>query len=309
MLPIEIRLNDLLHETRLAMLGAQILLGLQYRAAFSPAFAKLPAEFQALDCVALLLILVTAGLLLATPAYHQIAEEGHATSRMVARSSGALQLALLPLSLALAIDVSLGLVSHTGPVGATLAGGVFAIGAWSIWYAVPLSARSSRKEEDMEDKQQSLEARIGQALTELRVVLPGAQALFGFQVIAVLTERFDQLNSASKTVHLASLVAIVIAIVMLIAPAAYHRIAARGEADEAMLNYTVGLMLPAEALIALGLVGDAYVTVWMISRSQALAIVVSLAALMGFIVLLYMLPLITRLRRKRSHARGAVTSA
>jgi hypothetical protein len=126
MLPIETRLNDLLNETRLAM-GTQILLGLQYRAAFSPRFVKLPAVFQALDCVALLFILVTAGLLLATPAYHQISEQGHATSRMLGRASAALQLALLPLSLALAIDISLGLVSRAGSVGATLAGSVFAI--------------------------------------------------------------------------------------------------------------------------------------------------------------------------------------
>jgi hypothetical protein len=37
----------------------------------------------------------------------------------------------------------------------------------------------------MQDREQSLEVRIEQALTELRVVLPGAQALFGFQFAAV----------------------------------------------------------------------------------------------------------------------------
>ena len=49
MLSIETRLNDLLNETRLAMLGVQILLGLQYRAAFSPGFVRLPEAFQVLD--------------------------------------------------------------------------------------------------------------------------------------------------------------------------------------------------------------------------------------------------------------------
>src|SRR5256885_14994220 len=113
------------------MLGVQILLGLQYRAAFSPGFVRLPEAFQVLDCAALLLILITAGLLLATPAYHQIAEQGHATSRMLGRASGALQLALLPLSVALAIDVSIGLVSYAGALGATAASAVIALGAWS----------------------------------------------------------------------------------------------------------------------------------------------------------------------------------
>ena len=35
------RLKDLLDETRLAMLGAQLLMGIQYSAAFSPAFERL----------------------------------------------------------------------------------------------------------------------------------------------------------------------------------------------------------------------------------------------------------------------------
>jgi len=296
MVPVETRLNDLLNETRLAMLGAQILLGLQYRAAFSPGFAKLPAAFQALDCVALLLILITANLLLSTPAFHHIAEQGRATSRMLGRASGALQLALLPLSLALAIDMSLALVSHAGTLVAALAGGVLAIGAWSVWYVLPWlsAARPSEKERKVEDKQQSIEQRIAEGLTELRVILPGAQALFGFQVSAVLTDSFNHIGVEAKAAHLASLMVIIVAIVMLIAPAAYHRIAAGGDANDAVLRYIVRMMLPAEGLIVLGLVGDAYVTVWMIAGSQILAIAVGLAALACFITLIYVLPLMAR---------------
>jgi hypothetical protein len=85
--PIEARVKDLLDETRLVMLGAQLLFGLRYRAAFSSGFRRLPVSFQTLDCVALLLILANVGPLLATPSFHQIAERGHATSRFVARAS------------------------------------------------------------------------------------------------------------------------------------------------------------------------------------------------------------------------------
>jgi hypothetical protein len=88
----------------------------------------------------------------------------------------------------------------------------------------------------MEDKEQALEVRIEQALTELRVVLPGAQALFGFQFAAVLTERFAQLSVILKGMHLASLSVVAVAVVMLIAPAAYHRIAAAGNAEEGVLQ-------------------------------------------------------------------------
>jgi Family of unknown function (DUF6328) len=294
--PIEARVKDLLDETRLVMLGTQLLLGLQYRAAFSPGFQRLPEAFQVLDCAALLLILATAGLLLATPSFHQIAEAGHATGRFIARASATLTAALPLLALVLGINVAIGLATNAGPWCAGLVGGMFVLVAILIWHVVPAFAATRRVREDdpMQDKEQSLEARIVQALTELRVILPGAQALFGFQVSAVLTDRFDQLSAASKAMHMASLGFVAIAIVLLIAPAAYHRIAASGNAEEAVLRYTVTMMLPAEGLIALGLVGDGYVTVQMISDSITLAVVLSIAAAVGFAVLLYGVPLAAR---------------
>ena len=293
--PIEARVKDLLDETRLVMLGAQLLLGLQYRAAFASGFRRLPGSFQALDCAALLLILATVGLLLATPSFHQIAERGHATSRFVARASGALQATLPLLALALGIDVAIGLVGYGGTWSAGLAGGTFVLLAILVWHVVPMCAAGAGNERTpMEDSRQSLEARIVQALTELRVILPGAQALFGFQLSAVLTDRFEQLSAASKVVHVASLGIVAIAIVLLIAPAAYHRIAAAGSAGEDVLRYTVAMMLPAEGLIALGLVGESYVAVSMILDSIVLAIALSLAAAIGFAMLLYGVPLAVR---------------
>ena len=66
--------------------------------------------------------------------------------------------------------------------------------------------------------------KIEQMLTEARVVLPGAQALFGFQLAIVLTQSFEQLPSASKITYVASLFLVALPIVLLMAPAAYHRI-------------------------------------------------------------------------------------
>lgn len=296
---MEARVKDLLDETRLAMLGGQLLLGLQYRAAFSPAFKQLPAPLQMLDCAALLSILITVSLLLSTPAFHHIAEFGHATGRFVHRASTILKVALPPLALALGIDVAIGLYSSTDGWAASIAAGMFIVLAILIWHVLPVCAarRRQRSEEPMEDKQQSLEARIVQALTELRVILPGAQALFGFQVSAVLTDSFATLSDASRFVHLTSMGLVAIAIILLIAPATYHRIAAGGNAEEGVLRYTVRMMVPAEGLIALGLVGDAVVTVRMITGSPALAGVLGIVAFIGFAALLYVVPLAARRRR------------
>src|ERR1700760_3615097 len=125
--PIEARVKDLLDETRLAMLGTQLLLGLQYRAVFSARFTRLPQALQMLDCLALLCILATAGLLLATPCFHQIAEGGHATERLVRRASKGLEVALLPLTVALGSDVAIAFQPHAGALVAAIAGGTFVL--------------------------------------------------------------------------------------------------------------------------------------------------------------------------------------
>ena len=62
----------------------------------------------------------------------------------------------------------------------------FVLVALATWYGIPWLAAEARAERTMEDKEQSIETQIIQALTELRVILPGAQALFGFQFSVVL---------------------------------------------------------------------------------------------------------------------------
>ena len=50
-----------------------------------------------------------------------------------------------------------------------------------------------------------LHVKIEQMLTEARVILPGAQALFGFQLAIVLTQSFETLPELSRLVHAVSL--------------------------------------------------------------------------------------------------------
>jgi hypothetical protein len=297
---IEARLKDLLDETRLVMLGTQLLLGLQYRAAFADAFEWLPPPLTALNAVALILILAAAVLLLAVPALHQIAEKGHATGFVIDRGSLYLRAALLPLACTLGLDIAIGLGRTIGVPGAVASGMTFVLLALGAWYAIPALAAEGSREDTMEDKEQSLETRIIQALTELRVILPGAQALFGFQFSIVLTRGFDTLPPLTKGVHLASLMAVAGAITLLIAPAAYHRIAAKGKAEQRVLTYSTMMILSALGLLAFGMAGAAYVTVQKIFEWPILAGGIAAAVLVAFAFMLYALPLYRRAQRDRS---------
>jgi hypothetical protein len=61
-------------------------------------------------------------------------------------------------------------------------------------------------------------------LEECRMILPGMQALFGFQLIAVFNPRFaDVLSFTEQRLHLLAIGLIVVAVALIMAPAAIHR--------------------------------------------------------------------------------------
>ena len=63
-----------------------------------------------------------------------------------------------------------------------------------------------------------------EAIEEARMVLPGIQALFGFQLIAVFNERFKEL-AKDEQLHFSATVLVTIAIALIMTSAACHRFA------------------------------------------------------------------------------------
>jgi hypothetical protein len=127
--------------------------------------------------------------------------------------------------------------------------------------------------------------KIEHVLTETRVVLPGAQALLGFQFITILTDAFDRLPESSKYIHLLSLGLITLTIVLLMTPAAYHRIVERGEGTEHFQRFASGILLAAMIPLGLGISGDLFVVTKKVVGSNAFAItsaMLTLAMFYGF---------------------------
>jgi hypothetical protein len=137
-----------------------------------------------------------------------------------------------------------------------------------------------------------LHAKIEQMLTEARVVLPGAQALFGFQLAIVLTQSFEQLPTASMIMHATSLFLVAFAVVLLMAPAAYHRIVYAGEDSEDMHRVGSVLVTAATVPLALGLAGDVYVVVTKIIGSPTAGLIAGSLALVLLIGLWHVYPLV-----------------
>jgi Family of unknown function (DUF6328) len=147
-----------------------------------------------------------------------------------------------------------------------------------------------------------LHAKIEQMLTEARVVLPGAQALFGFQLAIVLTQPFEQLPRASIIIHAASLFLVAVTVVLLMAPAAYHRIVYDGEDTDDMYRVGSALVTAATVPLALGLAGDVYVVIAKIAGSPAAGMAAGGLALIFLIGLWHIFPLLAASHRTRTAA-------
>src|SRR2546423_1567674 len=183
-----------------------------------------------------------------------------------------------------------------------------------FWYLLELYRRRERAGEIAEKKREEREVdepkdaerdelkklsdKIKHVLTECRVVLPGAQALMGFQFIAILTESFDRLPSLSKYVHLACIGLTALTIVLLMTPAAYHRIVERGEESEHFHRFASKVLVAALVPLALGLCGDVYVVVLKVTESHLVSVGAALVTPAVFWELWFGLTLYRRTQRE-----------
>ena len=135
-----------------------------------------------------------------------------------------------------------------------------------------------------------LHVKIEQMLTEARVILPGAQALFGFQLSIVLTRAFEELPEASRLAHGVSLGFVAAAVMLLMAPAAYHRLVFAGEDREEMHRVGSIMVTLATLPLAIGLAGDLYVIVTKVAASSEVGIAAAGCALVMLFGLLVRLP-------------------
>src|SRR6266567_3621758 len=145
--------------------------------------------------------------------------------------------------------------------------------------------------------QTSLSARIDHLLTEARVALPGVQALLGFQLLAVLSRTFDSLPPASKLMHAGALGCMALTVILLVAPAAFHRIAFNGADCERF--YRIGSRLVTTALfpLAFGLAGDIYVAIAKLAGNSRIGGLSAGLVLLMLLGLWYAYPLTLRLAR------------
>ena len=151
--------------------------------------------------------------------------------------------------------------------------------------ALPRPNGTGKKEEI------SLDDAAAHLLEECRMVLPGIQALFGFQLIAVFNRPFfELLTPAEQRLHLASLLLVTLSVALVMAPVAYHRQAEPDRVSSRFVAYASRVLMLAMAALAMALPLDVYVIARVIIDRIGLATVIAALVTAVFVLVWFVVP-------------------
>jgi hypothetical protein len=146
----------------------------------------------------------------------------------------------------------------------------------------------------MKDIRQEEELPLSKAtqllLEECRMVLPGIQALFGFQLIVVFNPRFGELLSPmEERFHLLAIGLIAVAVALIMAPAALHRQTDPGKVTQMLILFSTRLVLWSMPPLALSICLEFYLVSRIILGGWG-AWLLAAAIFTVFVVLWFVLP-------------------
>jgi Family of unknown function (DUF6328) len=155
---------------------------------------------------------------------------------------------------------------------------------WSI-------LRIANRRMGMEDlHEESLEEEATHATDEARMILPGVQAILGFQLIAVFNQRFQELTEDRQILHLVAFLLLAAAMGLIMTPAAYHRQAERGCITRRFVDLASFLLTVSLIPLAAGIAIDAYLLVWLVLGKDVPSVIIAASVLAFLAGLWFVLP-------------------
>jgi hypothetical protein len=152
------------------------------------------------------------------------------------------------------------------------------------------AAAGSRAAQPEESDKARTDRQLIELLTELRVVLPGAQVLLGFLLTVPFATRFGRVDHRDRVALLLSLTLTAIGTILLIAPSVYHRLRWEqgGKAD--VIQVAHRMFLVGTALLAVGILAAMFLVTDVLFGGLAAALITGLIAC-TIVVSWYALPL------------------
>ena len=141
---------------------------------------------------------------------------------------------------------------------------------------------------------ETLEEEATHTTDEARMLLPGVQAVLGFQLIAVFNQRFELFSPAEQLLHLGAFLLVALAMGLMMTPAAYHRQAERGVVTRRFVDLTSALLTAAMVPLIAGISIDAYLIARLILAERMAAASVGVVVAVVLASLWYALPAFCR---------------
>ena len=151
-------------------------------------------------------------------------------------------------------------------------------------------SRASHEYHATEAHPANLEHETKTVIEEARMVLPGIQALFGFQLMAVFNNGFDNLKPPEQILHLSALLLSAVAIALIMTPASFHRIAEKGIVSRRFVELGSRLLALAMVPLMLGLCIDLFIVARLVLNNVSLSAIIAVALLSLFCALWYVFP-------------------
>jgi hypothetical protein len=146
-----------------------------------------------------------------------------------------------------------------------------------------------------EIQRESLKDQMSRVEQETRMVLPGIQALFGFQLVAVFNNRFGEaLNSRHQLMHWLALAFTAVATMLTMAPAAYHRQAEPDIISAKLVHHANCWLTLSLVPLMLGICIDFYLIGIVITEDEFWSALAGALLLSGFVLMWFVIPLLAK---------------
>jgi hypothetical protein len=290
---LDARLKTALDESRLLIMGAQVLFGFAFQGVFQELFRDIAPESRWMQCAALALLCGSVGLLIAPSMYHRVACRGQSRHRAIHVTGSLTGWSLLPLTLGLGASVFVVFDTMAGRAFGVAVGTALTATGLALLFGLGMVLRKHAKPFPPESET-PLKSKIDQLLTEARVIIPGGQALLGFQFVATLSKSFHELPGWVQAMHAAGLIAVALSVLLLMTPAALHRMAYHGEDDPQFFRIGSALVIASALPLALGIAADIAVVLYSVSKDAAIALMAGATAFLALMTAWYVFPLAHR---------------
>ncbi len=150
---------------------------------------------------------------------------------------------------------------------------------------------ANARDDGVEGRSNRLDRELLELLNELRVVLPGVQALFAFLLIVPFNDRFASVTGVERGIYTLALLSSAFACVLFITPPAFHRLRFRRHDKAQLLRIGNRCAIAGMAALAVAMIAGVFLITELLFGS-GVAVALTAVVALPIVVLWWLVPLV-----------------